>query len=81
MSDNNARLSGLEQNQLPDLVSSVQIENIELIELLGKGGMSLVLKARQKQLDSLVDPDLARNLALLANCYLQEGKWAQAEPR
>lgn len=36
------------------LSDAPQIENIEFISLLGKGGISVVYKARQKQLDRLV---------------------------
>lgn len=40
--------------RLPDLAAAPEIENIEIIDLLGKGGMSLVYKARQKQLNRIV---------------------------
>jgi serine/threonine protein kinase len=42
-------------NALPDdLAAAPCIENIEILSLLGKGGMSRVYKARQTQLDRLV---------------------------
>ena len=37
-----------------DLFGAPEIDSIEIIELLGKGGMSLVYKARQKEMDRIV---------------------------
>jgi serine/threonine protein kinase len=51
-SDSNPDL--LQQNPICIQGPLPQIDNIEMLELLGKGGMSLVYRARQKQLERIV---------------------------
>jgi serine/threonine protein kinase len=41
-----------------------RIENIEIIELIGSGGMALLYKARHKQLDRIVAVKVLSNLAM-----------------
>jgi len=47
-----------------ELTELPEIEDIEIISLLGKGGMSLVYKARQKRLDRIVAVKLLSKMAV-----------------